>query len=244
MKFLIIGYGKMGKEIEKFLLEQHHEIVHIIDHENDWDLFKENADVAIEFSTPDTVVDNLITCFKKNIPVVTGTTAWHQHLDLVTEKCQIHNGTLLWGSNFSIGMNVFFELNRQLASMMNAFADYHPHLTEAHHIHKLDKPSGTAVHLANDILKLHNSYSKWTIEPSNCPEHTLPIEVIRQGEIKGTHTVSYESNNDIISIHHEALSRQGFALGAVLSALWIIDKKGVFSFAEFFQELTNKYTPR
>jgi 4-hydroxy-tetrahydrodipicolinate reductase len=239
MRILIIGYGKMGKEIESLAQKQGHTIAGIIDNQLQREHFNEKADVAVEFSTPSTVIDNLIWCFENNIPVVTGTTAWLQHLDSVSEKCKLHNGTLLWGTNFSPGMNIMFLLNSYLSNVMNAFPNYKATITETHHIHKLDKPSGTAITLAQDIAKNNSFYKTWSLDASSEDNQNIPIYAIREGEAKGKHIVKYESCEDIISLEHDALNRNGFATGALLAAQWLCDKSGIFSFPEFFQTFLN-----
>jgi len=236
MNFLIIGYGKMGKEIEKQILAQNFNVAAIIDKAQDWNNIPQNIDVAIEFTTPDTAAENLIKCFKLGIPVVCGTTAWHHKLDIVENACKEENATLLYGSNFSIGMNIFFELNKHLVKIMNNFSEYKPAIIESHHIHKLDKPSGTAISLANDIITLNNEVESWKIDNGELPSNILPITSVRVGEVKGNHTVKFESKYDIISIQHEAKSRCAFAEGAIMAATWVKDKKGVYNFSDYFKQ--------
>ena len=227
----------MGKEIEQCLIQSGHTIAATIDNDEQRNNFSGSADVAVEFSTPQTVIDNLLWCFEKNIPVVTGTTGWLDQLPMITEQCEKMNGSLLWGSNFSIGMNVFFMLNKELTKFMNHFPQYKPSISEVHHVHKLDKPSGTAITLANDMIDEAANLHSWVLDKTDAEEGQLPVFVERIGEVKGTHDVKFESNEDIISIHHEAKSRKGFALGAIMAAQWIKDKKGVCSFPEFFKEI-------
>lgn len=229
----------MGKEIEKQILAQNFKVVAIIDKAEDWNNIPQNIDVAIEFTTPDTAVDNIINCFKNGIPVVCGTTAWIDKLDIVEKECKEYNGTLLFGSNFSIGMNVFFELNKQFVKMMNNFAEYKPAIIESHHVNKLDKPSGTAISLAKDIISTHNEVESWQLFNDDLPNNVLPITSVRVGDVKGNHTVKFESKYDIVSIQHEAKSRCAFAEGAILAANWVKDKKGVFSFSDFFKQFIN-----
>ena len=171
-------------EIEKQILAQNFKVVAIIDKAEDWNNIPQNIDVAIEFTTPDTAVDNIINCFKNGIPVVCGTTAWIDKLDIVEKECKEYNGTLLFGSNFSIGMNVFFELNKQFVRMMNNFAEYKPAIIESHHVNKLDKPSGTAISLAKDIISTHNEVESWQLFNDDLPNNVLPITSVRVGDRK------------------------------------------------------------
>ena len=241
MKIILLGYGKMGHEVEKIALQRGHEILVAIDNENDWNSFKnsesqnlrisESQIVAIEFSTPATAFDNIKRCFDMNIPVVCGTTAWHQHFDEIKERCEKENQALFYAPNFSIGMNIMFMLNQQLAKITEKY-DYKLSLTETHHIHKLDKPSGTAVKLANDIVDNNKNYNSWecTDNDEQCTDNdVLPIEAIREGEYFGIHEVKAESSCDIISLRHEAFSREGFATGAVIAAEFLLGKKGLYT---------------
>ena len=223
----------MGHEVEKIALQRGHEILAKIDNENDWNSFRNSGEpiVAIEFSTPATAFDNIKRCFDMNIPVVCGTTAWYQHFDKVKERCEKEKQALFYAPNFSIGMNIMFMLNQQLAKITEKY-DYKLSLTETHHIHKLDKPSGTAVKLANDIVENNKNYKSWecTIDNEQCTaKNVLPIEAIREGEYFGIHEVKAESSCDIISLRHEAFSREGFATGAVIAAEFLAGKKGLFT---------------
>ena len=229
----------MGKEIEQCLLKQNHTIAGIIDNENDKSSYIHNADCAIEFSTPETAYSNILWCIDNQLPVVTGTTGWHEHLPFLTEECSKKNGSVLWGSNFSIGMNVFFLMNKQLASIMNQFKRYRISAEEIHHIHKADKPSGTALTLLQDIISISDTYHKWAMEKEHYNDDEIPVIVKREGEIKGIHELHYESDEDILNIRHEAKSRQGFALGAIMAARWLTNKKGMYSFFDFFSEIIN-----
>ena len=241
MKIILLGYGKMGHEVEKIALQRDHEILAAIDNENDWNSFKnsesqnlrisESQIVAIEFSTPATAFDNIKRCFDMNIPVVCGTTAWYQHFDEIKERCEKESQALFYAPNFSIGMNIMFMLNQQLAKITEKY-DYKLSLTETHHIHKLDKPSGTAVKLANDIVDNNKNYNSWecTDNDEQCTDNdVLPIEAIREGEYFGIHEVKAESSCDIISLRHEAFSREGFATGAVIAAEFLLGKKGLYT---------------
>lgn len=229
MKILLLGYGKMGHEVEQIALQRGHSIVATIDNVNEWaeknDMLRE-ADVAIEFSTPATALENIKRCFDIHLPVVCGTTAWYQHLEEIKERCIKEQQTLFYAPNFSIGMNITFMLNRYLAKITEKY-DYKLSLTETHHIHKLDRPSGTAVKLAEDIIESNGNYSSWSLD--DCGEEVLHIEAIREGEYFGIHEVKAESECDIIQLRHEAFSRKGFATGAVIAAEFVEGKKGIFT---------------
>lgn len=228
MKIALIGYGKMGKTIEKLAIEKGHQIIaRISSKENLTDL--KNADVAIEFSVPDATVNNLTTCFELGIPVVCGTTGWLKHFDEVLKTCQNRNGSFIYASNFSIGVNLFFQLNKQLAQMMAKHKSYKVSIEEIHHLQKLDSPSGTAISLASDIIE-KTDYTSWNLNHGN--DNEIIINAIRTGDAKGTHTISYSSSIDTISIKHEAHSREGFAQGAILAGEWLIGKKGIFTMKE------------
>ena len=228
MKIALIGYGKMGKTIEQIALQRGHQIVSIIDINNTADFDSEafrSADVAIEFTTPATALGNYMRCFEANVPVVSGTTGWLEHLDEVKAKCEQEGKTFFYASNFSVGVNIFFALNRYLAKIMNGFPAYDVRMTEVHHIHKLDAPSGTAITLAEGILENVERKERWTLETAEQPTD-LPIHAIREGEVPGIHEIIYESEADTISIKHDAKSRAGFALGAVIAAEFTAGKKG------------------
>ena len=233
MKIILLGYGKMGHEVEKTALQRGHEIIAIIDNEEEFrnsgiqEIKNQGDVVAIEFSTPATAFENIKRCFDLNIPVVCGTTAWYEHFDEVKERCEKEGQTLFYAPNFSIGMNIMFMLNSQLAKITEKY-DYKLSLTETHHIHKLDKPSGTAVKLANDIIENNKNYNSWGLDDYT-NNGVLPIESIREGEYFGIHEVKAESSCDIISLRHEAFSREGFATGAVIAAEFIQGKKGIFT---------------
>ncbi len=227
MKLALIGYGKMGKEIEKIALERGHTIVSIIDVNNtddfDSEAFK-SADVAIEFTAPQVALENYRRAFASNVKVVSGTTGWHEHLDEIKKECE--NGkTLFWTSNFSLGVNIFFAMNRYLAKMMNQFPSYEVMMEEVHHIHKLDSPSGTAITLAEGILENVERKTKWVNEDAKTADE-LPIYSIREGEVPGIHSIMYESSVDSILITHESKNRKGLALGAVLAAEFTANHSG------------------
>lgn len=239
MKIAIIGYGKMGKEVEQIAMQRNHQIVLKIEKNNVDELISsnlKNADVAIEFSTPASTIDNIKLCFESGIPVVVGTTGWYESLDTVKENCIRKSASMLYASNFSIGVNIFFELNRKLAAMMKKQAGYHVSLTEIHHTQKLDKPSGTAITLANDILKEAPGKKSWTIDENDADKNEkIFIESIRKGDVVGMHQVRYQSSIDEIEIMHDAKSRKGFAIGAVLAAEWLAGKKGFFTMQDFIE---------
>ena len=236
MKIALIGYGKMGKTIEQIALQRGHQIVSIIDINNTADFDSEafrSAVVAIEFTTPATALNNYMRCFAANVPVVSGTTGWLDHLDEVKAKCEQEGKTFFYASNFSVGVNIFFALNRYLAKVMNNFPAYDVRMTEVHHIHKLDAPSGTAITLAEGILEQIDRKERWTLETAEQPTD-LPIHAIREGEVPGIHEIVYESEADTISIKHDAKSRAGFALGAVIAAEFTAGKKGFLGMNDLF----------
>ncbi len=225
MKIALLGYGKMGKTIERLAIEKGHQIVFTSSStDNKGDL--KNADVAIDFSTPEQAVSNITKCFKNTIPVVSGTTGWLDNYSSVIETCKNCNGSFIYASNFSIGVNLFFDLNNYLAQLMEPYKEYIPNIVEIHHTEKKDAPSGTAIKLAEDLLKFSNA-DKWALD--NNSDDVLNISAIREDDVKGTHTISYNSKIDTISITHEAHTRDGFALGAILAAEWLVGKKGVFT---------------
>lgn len=220
----------MGKEIEKIALDRKHEIVLKVDEHNQNSITKEqlaSGDVAIEFSTPHTVVGNIYKCFNANLPIVVGTTGWYDHFEKIKADCAEGNHALFHATNFSVGVNLFFKVNKYLAELMNNYPDYDVSMEEIHHIHKLDKPSGTAITLANQIIGILNRKTNWSIDVQ-APE-TLFIKDIREGEEPGTHIIKYSSAIDDIEIMHKAHNRQGFALGAVLASEFLHNKKGIYT---------------
>ena len=225
MKIALLGYGKMGKVIEKIALERGHEIVLKKDHDSTFAGI-ENADVAIDFSVPDSAVVNISECLNNGIPVISGTTGWLTDYPKMVELCNAKNGSFIYGSNFSLGVNVFFELNEYLAKMMANLKQYNVSMEEIHHTQKLDAPSGTAITLAEGVIK-HTDYANWTLETPISNE--IHIEAKRIESVPGTHSIFYDSEVDQIEIKHTAHSREGFALGAVIAAEWLIGKKGVFT---------------
>lgn len=228
MKIALLGYGKMGHEIEKVALQRGHTVVATIDNDEEWSQKAAQlaeADVAIEFSTPATVLENIGRCFDRKLPVVVGTTGWYDRLDAIVERCQTQDGSLFVASNFSIGVNILFELNRRLASLMNRYENYSASVTETHHIHKLDAPSGTAITIANAMVENLDRVSSWALA-EDAGEGVLPITSIREGEVPGIHEIVYDSEVDTLSLRHSAKSRRGFAVGAVLAAEYLEGHKG------------------
>jgi 4-hydroxy-tetrahydrodipicolinate reductase len=240
MNIALIGYGKMGKMVETVAIERGHRIVSKIDVSNQSDFdsveFAE-AHVVIEFTSPQTAAENIICCVKHGKPVVSGTTGWYDKMDLVKRICDEHDGTFLCASNFSPGVNMFFEINRQLASLMDEHKYYLVEIEETHHIQKLDAPSGTAITLAEDIICENHHIKDWELaHEGRTNTSTLPIHSIRKGALPGTHIVKYSSLIDDIEIKHVAHNREGFALGAVLAAEFIHDKKGIFTMRDVLQQ--------
>lgn len=235
MKIAIIGYGKMGHEVEKVALQRGHQIVFTCNHAlTDQTKDLNGAEIAIEFSQPDAAADNLLHCLRLNIPVVCGTTGWYNRLEEVKAMCREKNGALLYATNFSIGVNLVFHLNKILARVMNELDEYNPSLKEIHHVHKKDKPSGTAITIAEGILNELKRKNRWTID-NNSEENELFIAVERTDEVPGTHSITYESDIDSIELTHVAKNRMGFALGAVKSAEWLLNKKGVFTIQDYLK---------
>ena len=238
MKIALIGYGKMGKTIEQIALDRGHEIVSIIDVNNLDDFNSEafkSADVAIEFTIPATAYDNFKKCFAANVPVVAGTTGWlEDHMADVKAICENEKQTFFYASNYSIGVNIFSAVNKHLAKIMNNFPSYNVKMVETHHIHKLDAPSGTAITLAEGILENISRKESWELDAESKPSH-LEIESLREGEVPGIHEIIYDSEVDYISIKHDAKSRAGFALGAVVAAEFTCGKKGLLGMNDLFK---------
>ncbi|NOZ33796.1 MAG: 4-hydroxy-tetrahydrodipicolinate reductase [Chlorobi bacterium] len=234
MKIALIGYGKMGKEIEKTARERGHEILFKFDVNNKNEFTVENlkqADVAIEFTQPDSAYENYMKCFEANIPVVSGTTGWLDKLPEIKNECENNNQTFFYASNFSIGVNLFFKLNNFLADLMNPVKGYDVSISETHHTEKKDAPSGTAITIAQDIIKHSDRKENWVKEHA-VSDTELVIRSFREGKVPGTHTVTYESDVDYIEIKHSAKSRKGFALGAVSAAELTQKKSGFLSMAD------------
>ncbi len=236
MNIALFGYGKMGKAIEEIALAKGHTIRLSIDNEQQWVANKallSTVDVAIDFSTPQAVLTNIDRCFEAKVPIVVGTTAWYNAIPKLKVKCEQENQSLLWASNFSIGVNIFFKINKELARLMNTYPDYSVAVEEIHHSGKLDAPSGTAISIANDIIEEIDRKNKWILGESNKADE-LSITAKRIDPIPGTHQVIYDSEIDTIEIIHSAKSRKGFAKGAILAAEWIINHKGFYEFKEVF----------
>ncbi|MCD0472057.1 4-hydroxy-tetrahydrodipicolinate reductase [Flavobacterium sp. JAS] len=225
MKIALLGYGKMGKVIERIALERGHEIVLKKDEHNTYDGLS-TADVAIDFSVPTAAVNNISNCFHANVPVVSGTTGWLEHFDEMVALCNEKQGGFISSSNFSLGVNIFFELNEYLAKIMSQFDSYKVAMEEIHHTQKLDAPSGTAISLAKGVIE-NSNYANWTLEEAKNNE--IHIEAKRIGDVPGTHTVTYDSVVDSIELKHTAHNREGFALGAVIAAEWLAGKTGIYN---------------
>jgi len=231
MKIALIGYGKMGKEIEKIAISRGHEISLKIDINNPEDLTianLQNCDVAIEFTIPNSAVKNYNLCFEARIPVVSGTTGWLDKKDEVYEKCNETNGTFFYGSNFSVGVNLFFELNKKLADLMAPHSEYNVEITEVHHTQKLDAPSGTAISLADNLLEKLPNKNKW-VNDQIPAKNEINIKSERVGQVPGIHTIKFESEVDYLEITHSAKSRKGFAFGAVLAAEYCLENSGILT---------------
>lgn len=225
MKIALLGYGKMGKVIERIAQERGHEIVLRKTGSNSFDGLTD-ADVAIDFSIPNAAVENISECLNNNIPVVSGTTGWLEHYHNIAALCEEKKGAFIYGSNFSLGVNIFFELNSHLAKMMSTLKQYKVTMEEIHHTQKLDAPSGTAISLAKDIIA-HSDYASWAIEAPK--EEDIFIDVKRIENVPGTHVITYDSEIDSIEIKHTAHSREGFALGSVVAAEWLVGKTGIYT---------------
>ncbi len=233
MNIALIGYGKMGKEIEAAALKRGHTIVLKINTENSSSISESDlkkADVGIEFSTPHTVLANIKKSLNAQLPIVVGTTGWYEHFEEIKSLCAKKDGSLFHATNFSLGVNLFFKVNTYLAELMNKYEGYDVSMEEIHHIHKLDKPSGTAITLANQIIEKIERKSKWSIDAKNAD--TLFIRDIREGEVPGTHIIKYHSEIDDIEIMHKAHNRKGFALGAVIAAEFLHNKKGIYTMSD------------
>ena len=226
MNIALLGYGKMGKVIETIALERGHKIV-FKSSSNTLEIDLSEADIAIDFSIPNAAVNNISTCFKNNTPVVSGTTGWLDNYPNMVELCQKTNGAFIYASNFSVGVNVFFELNAHLAKMMRQLKQYNVSIEEIHHTQKLDAPSGTAISLAEGIIDNTNN-SSWKLD-STSENNQIPIIAKRIKDVPGTHHIKYSSTVDSIEITHTAHNRHGFALGAVMAAEWLLNKKGVYT---------------
>ncbi|MCX6218208.1 4-hydroxy-tetrahydrodipicolinate reductase [Spirosoma sp.] len=236
MNILLLGYGKMGKTIEQIALERGHQIAGRIDADNYADLANlepDDVDVVIEFSSPESAAENITYCLERNWPVVCGTTGWLNRRPAIEALCERTKGAFFYASNYSIGVNLFFRLNKVLAQFMRNYPSYHVSMTEIHHTEKKDAPSGTAITLAEGVMEQLPTKQRWVSnepgkEPVPVGEDAIEIESLREGTVPGTHTVRYESDVDRIEIKHVAHSRQGFALGAVIAAEWLVGREGIF----------------
>ncbi|UFH55867.1 4-hydroxy-tetrahydrodipicolinate reductase [Spirosoma sp. KNUC1025] len=244
MNILLLGYGKMGKTIEKIALERGHQIAGRIDADNHADLANlepDDVDVAIEFSSPDSAVDNIKYCLERGWPIVCGTTGWLNHRADIEALCKARKGAFFYASNYSIGVNLFFRLNKVLAQFMRNYPSYQVSMTEIHHTEKKDAPSGTAITLAEGVIQHLPNKRRWISneagnEPVETSDDSIEIESLREGSVPGTHTVRYDSDVDQIEIKHVAHSRQGFALGAVVAAEWLVGREGIFSMDDLLGE--------
>ncbi|MBT8181097.1 MAG: 4-hydroxy-tetrahydrodipicolinate reductase [Eudoraea sp.] len=225
MKIGLFGYGKMGKMIEKIAIQRNHSIIAKIDVDTK-EIDYSAMDMAIDFSSPEAAFNNIKGCLERNIPIISGTTGWLNDYEKIISYCKKKNGAFIYASNFSLGVNLFFQLNSYLAKMMNNLPDYKVSIEEIHHLQKLDAPSGTAISLAEDIID-NSAYEGWLLEKSQ--DQNIPIISKRIADEYGTHIVSYENEVDEIVIKHKAHNREGFALGAIVAAEWLNGKKGVFS---------------
>ncbi|MFO8054102.1 MAG: 4-hydroxy-tetrahydrodipicolinate reductase [Bacteroidales bacterium] len=234
MNIAIIGYGRMGKEIEKAAIQRGHSICCIIDNEQDWQDQTQKlkkADIAIEFSIPEAVLSNIERCHHFDLPVITGTTGWDKERIQIIEAVKANQKTLFFAPNFSIGVNLFFELNRRFTGLISGHEQYSGSISETHHIHKQDAPSGTAIALANDIIGKHAKYREWAKEKQQ-HDFQLPVKSSRENEIIGDHHVSWESPMDTIRLSHHAKNRSGFAIGAVIAGEWVKEKTGYYEMAD------------
>lgn len=243
MKIAIIGYGKMGHMIEEVAKSRHLDISCIIDVDNTEKFSSEEfrkSDVAIEFTTPSSAIEGILACFTAKVPVVVGTTGWDNSLPEIKDMCDKGMGTLLYASNFSIGMNIFMAMNRYVTNIMNGFDSYDPSLLEVHHVHKLDHPSGTAITLAQQLTSISTRFKNWVEKElgQKADKGFLPVYHRREGEVPGIHTITWESDCDSIVMTHDAKNRLGFARGAVSAAQWLAGKKGFYSIGDFLSDVT------
>jgi len=243
MNIVLFGYGKMGRLIEQFALQRGHEIHLIVDESNRANIRVEDldgADMAIDFSVPQGAIGNISLCFEANIPIVVGTTGWYEHLETVRQSCEVGNNSMLYGSNFSVGVNVLFHINKMLAKAMEPYRSYDVQVEEIHHTQKLDAPSGTAITLAEGILKHYPSKTKWINNLVGDGAEKIPareellIESHRLDDVPGTHTVVYSSDIDQIELKHTAHNRKGFAYGAILAAEWLSERTGFYEVRDMF----------
>ncbi|MGE5316904.1 MAG: 4-hydroxy-tetrahydrodipicolinate reductase [Chloroflexota bacterium] len=239
MKIIIAGYGRMGHEIEKTAIQRGHSIAAIYDTQDDWKKKPvPEADVVIEFTAPDIAPELILSCLNMGIPVVSGTTGWNDKIDTIKEVALRNARTFFYASNYSIGVNIFYKINRQLATFLCNMQNYEVNIHEIHHIHKKDAPSGTAITLANQILENCRRFKSWSFE--NKKNNSIEISSARVGEVPGTHIINWESEIDSIEIKHTSHNRQGLALGALLAAEWIQGKTGVFGMEDLLSEVTTR----
>ncbi len=237
MRIGLIGYGKMGKEIEKIAIERGHHIAGCIDFDNVNELSSwkpRDIEVAIEFTSPDMAYQNIKTCIDNGIAVVSGTTGWLDKKPQLNEYCVANEGTFFYASNYSLGVNITFKVNQYLARIMNRFTDFSVSMEEVHHIQKIDAPSGTALTMAEGIIEEIDRLQGWALDRTP-DDSIIPINSVREGQVPGTHSVRYHSTVDNITLQHQALSRQGFALGAVLVAEWLPGNSGVLGMEDFLE---------
>ena len=238
MNIALIGYGKMGKAIEEIAISRGHSVVVKFNSQNPLESSQlRTTDVAIEFSQPDLALKHIKLCADGQIPIVVGTTAWEEHLPEIINHIDKREASLIYSSNFSIGVNLFFEMNKHLARLMNDKTDYVASITEIHHAQKIDAPSGTAVTLAKDLISNHPTYSSWKLtgQSENMEKSDLPISAIREENVPGTHLISYTSEIDTLTIEHQAHNRKGFALGAIIAAEFIHKKQGVYTMSDILK---------
>ena len=238
MNIALIGYGKMGKAIEEIAISRGHSVVVKFNSQNPLESSQlRTTDVAIEFSQPDLALKHIKLCADGQIPIVVGTTAWEEHLPEIINHIDKREASLIYSSNFSVGVNLFFEMNKHLARLMNDKTDYVASITEIHHAQKIDVPSGTAVTLAKDLISNHPTYSSWKLtgRSENMEKSDLPISAIREENVPGTHLISYTSEIDTLTIEHQAHNRKGFALGAVIAAEFIHKKQGVYTMSDILK---------
>ena len=238
MNIALIGYGKMGKAIEEIAISRGHSVVVKFNSQNPLESSQlRTTDVAIEFSQPDLALKHIKLCADGQIPIVVGTTAWEEHLPEIINHIEKREASLIYSSNFSIGVNLFFEMNKHLARLMNDKTDYVASITEIHHTQKIDAPSGTAVTLAKDLISNHPTYSSWKLtgQSENMEKSDLPISAIREENVPGTHLISYTSEIDTLTIEHQAHNRKGFALGAVIAAEFIHKKQGFYTMSDILK---------
>jgi len=244
MKLFLFGYGQMGKEVEKIILKRGHELVGVYDpyHQYKFEREKfEQADLIIDYTTPGSAVYNITQCFENNKPIVVGTTGWYHEFDQVVEKCREFNGTLFYATNFSIGVNILFKLNELLGKLLDHQSGYKVELFESHHIHKKDAPSGTALTLANSLIKNIKHLEELKILPEGSietvNENALPVYFKREGDVVGRHRIAIQSDIDRLCIEHEAFNRSGFATGTLVASEWVLGKKGIFTMQDLFDNL-------